>query len=68
MTTEEKDSWTQGFVCGVCIMITLEGLVQTQTREMFRAGVGNGSIEDLRKMGVDESDLEVLEAYWKELH
>lgn len=60
--------WTQGYICAVCCLINLDGQVETQTREMFVAGVGNQTLKSLESAGVDEQDLKTLKKHWKELH
>jgi hypothetical protein len=64
---ENDNKWTQGYICAVCCMIQLYGLVQTQTREMFIAGVGKSSLKELENMGIDKNDLEILKKHWKQL-
>jgi hypothetical protein len=65
---KRNDRWMQGFVCAVCIMIELDGMVETRTREMYRAGVGQLTLSSLEKRGVDKNDLLKLEEFWYELH
>ncbi len=63
----KKDKWTQGFVCAIVILIQLDGLVTTQTKEAFRAGLGNISLLGLAQCGVDVHDLKLLKKHWKGL-
>ncbi len=65
---KENDKWIQGYVCAVCVMITLDQIVQTTTREMYRSGCGKTTIEELKRKGVDTHDLEILTKHWKELN
>lgn len=65
---KRNDKWMQGFACAVCVMIKLDGMVETRTREMFRAGVGQLTLTALEKRGVDKSDIEILEEFWSDLH
>jgi len=57
----------QGYVCAVCALINMDG-VNTYCKELFRMGVGNYTINQLREMFVDEGDLQTLEQYWNDLH
>lgn len=65
---KKEDKWVQGFVCAVCIMIKLDGLVNTMTRETFRAGIGSMQPAQLEKIGVDESDLDIIKNNWAALY
>ena len=65
---ERNDRWMQGFVCAVCIMIKLDGMVETRTREMYKAGVGQLTLTALKERRVDKNDLETLEEFWSDLH
>lgn len=65
---KRNDRWMQGFVCAVCIMIELDGMVETRTREMYKVGVGQLTLSALEKRGVDKNDLSKLEEFWYELH
>lgn len=62
-----KDRFVQGYVCAVANLIRLNDEVNTQTRELFRDGVGKVSLLELKQMGVDESDLAQLKKYYNEL-
>lgn len=64
----KNDKFIQGYVCAVCCLIELDGGVETRTKEVYRAGVGQLTIGALKKRGVDENDLNKLQDYWIELH
>jgi len=64
---KETHLWTQGYVCAVATLINLNGGVDTTTKELFHAGIGSTSLSQLKRQGVDESDLAVLKKFWKEL-
>lgn len=66
--SKQNNHWTQGFICAVVIMIQLNGLVDTRTRELFNAGVGNITLKGLKDAGVDEFDLSELKKHWNDLH
>jgi hypothetical protein len=64
----KKDSeFKQGYACAVVTLIQLERGVETQTRELFRAGFGSYNLEALKSAGIDEFDLSILKKYRKEL-
>lgn len=63
----ETDKFLSGYVCAVCVLIQLNGEVNTTTRELYKAGVGNLSLEYLKNRGIDEQDIKTLKQYWKEL-
>lgn len=63
-----KNEFLQGYVCAVVVLINYNGEVDTRTRELYRDGVGNLTLSELKKSGIDEYDLSVLEKYWPELH
>jgi len=65
---KKNDRFIQGYVCACCCMIEMDGGVETRTREMYSAGVGQLTLSALKKRGVDEYDLNILEKYWYELH
>lgn len=71
-----KNRWIQGYMCAVAALIQQDGDVSTQAKELFRgAGIkqvlmpnGNGiSVIELRKLGIDEHDIDVFKQYEKEL-
>lgn len=64
----KNDRFIQGYVCAVCCMIELDGEVGTRTREMYSAGIGQLTYSALKKRGVDEYDLNILQEHWLELH
>ena len=66
--TEKNKGFIQGYICAVVVLIDLNGEVDTRTRELYRAGVGQLTLSALNKRGIDEYDLSVLEKYWPELH
>lgn len=68
MKDDRYNDFIRGYVCAVANILRLEGVVQTPTKETFRAGVGNATIKDLLHMGVDESDLEIIIEHRKELY
>lgn len=65
---EKNDCFIQGYVCAIVVMINLNGAVTTDIRDLFRNGVGQLTLSTLKKIGVDEYDLSILENYWSELH
>jgi len=68
LDVERHKGFFQGYVCAVVVLINLNGGVDTRTRELYRDGVGKLTLSALKKRGVDEYDLSVLEKYWSELH
>ncbi len=65
---KKEDRWIQGFACAVCIMIDLDGMVETRTKEMYKAGIGQLTLSALEKRGVDKNDILKLSEYWNDLH
>ena len=68
MKSKSQDKFVQGYICAVVCLIKQHDEVDTVTREVFKAGVGNMTLESLKKSGVDEYDLQILKQFWKELH
>jgi hypothetical protein len=66
--TERNNAFLQGYVCAVVVLINLNGEVDVRTREMYRDGVGQLTLSALKRRGIDEYDLSVLEQFWSELH
>ena len=66
--TDRNNAFLQGYVCAVVALINLNGEVDTRTRELYRDGVGKFTLSALKKRGIDEYDLTILEKYWIELH
>ena len=58
----EKNAFIQGYACAVATLLRLEGCTNSQTDELFGAGIGN--IETAKRARVDPSDLEVLEKHY----
>ena len=54
-------------IIGGVVLIQMDGQVETQAMELFRAGVGNKSLDELKEMGVDKHDLELFKKHWNEL-
>ena len=65
---KKNEKFIQGYVCAVCVMIKLDGMVETRTREMYRAGIGQLTLTALKERRVDKNDLETLEEFWHDLH
>lgn len=68
MDNKIDDKWTQGFICAVCVLIQMEGCVNTQIMELYKVGSSNKSIKQLELIGIDVSDLDVIKRYWNQLH
>jgi hypothetical protein len=66
--TVRNNAFLQGYVCAVVVLIHLNGEVDTRTREMYSDGVGKLTLSALKRRGIDEYDLSVLEQFWSELH
>lgn len=63
-----KDEFLKGYLCAVSALIEKNEGVDTNTRELFREGVSNGTnLQKLAEIGVDLIDLERFEKYWDEL-
>lgn len=60
MAKKKVNEFLIGYLTAVCALIRMEGLVNSRSRELFNSGVGNMSVYDLRKKGVDESDIEII--------
>jgi hypothetical protein len=45
----KEDKFVQGYICAVCCMINMDGMVETRTKEMYRAGVGQLTYRALEK-------------------
>ena len=65
---ERNNFFLQGYICAVVVLIHLNGEVDTRTRELYSDGVGQLTLSALKKRGIDEYDLSILEQYWSELH
>lgn len=66
--TERNNGFIQGFACSVATLIKINGGVDSTSRELYRTGLGQLTLEALQDRGVDESDLKVFEEFWMELH
>lgn len=58
-----KAWFIQGYACAVATLIRLNGFNDTNSDELFRAGIG--SIAECKKANVDEYDLEILQKHYK---
>ncbi len=67
MKTKDKSEFCQGYLCAVSALIQMHQGVETQTRELFKAGAGAYNLSKMRKWGIDEGDIAVFEKYKKEL-
>lgn len=65
---QNQKSWIRGYCCAIATIIKSDGLVETQIREAFKAGLGDLSISELKACGVDEMDLEVIRTHKKALY
>lgn len=63
LENENENQWYQGFACAVAILLKIDGLAGTQTREVYNAGIGNKTEAELIEMGVDESDIALFKQY-----
>ena len=59
------DDFAKGYSCAVATLIRLDGSVSTNARELFRAG--GWSIEELMKIRIDFTDLDLLKQHRNEL-
>ena len=59
------DDFAKGYSCAVATLIRLDNGVSTNARELFRAG--GWSIDELKKVGIDVTDLDILKKYREEL-
>jgi len=62
-----NSAFQQGYACAVCALIQMDGQVETGTRELFSAGLGEYNIKKFRKWGIDEFDISILKKHRKEL-
>lgn len=58
----------QGYLCAVCALINMNDRIDTDTYELFRALGGGYDLKLWRKWGIDESDIETLKKYRKQLY
>jgi len=45
------NNWVRDYICAVFYLINEDVQVETRVREMFRAGIGKISYQDLEKLG-----------------
>lgn len=58
--------WTQGFICALCCVIRLEGMVSTLSIDLY--GCSSFKIDrDIDSYNIDESDRELLLKHKDEL-
>ena len=62
---EEMKEFARGYSCAVASLIRLEGCVDTNAKELFRAG--GWSVDELDKAGIDRDDLGLFKTYRIEL-
>lgn len=65
--TEQKHNFMQGCACVISKLIVMDRGVETDTREVFRACLGEYVLKKFRSYGIDEYDLEVFKKYRKQL-
>lgn len=65
--TTKFNRFNQGYLCAVATLIRMNNEVDTQTKELFRSGVGEYNLRKMRQWGVDESDIEIFKKFRKEL-
>lgn len=58
-----KDWFIQGYACAVATLIRMDGCDSTQSRELFKAGIG--SLSACKAANVDAYDMEILEKYFE---
>lgn len=58
----KRNEWIQGYACALAVYLKLVGVNDTYADEMWRE---IGSVENARKAGVDENDIEEFKKYWK---
>lgn len=59
------DEFARGYSCAVASLIRLEGCVDTNAKDLFRAG--GWSINELDKAGIDRNDLNLFKKYRADL-
>lgn len=65
LTVVAGKNFAQGYICAVVTLINLNNEVDTQTRELFRAG--GYRLKDLKKYEIDQHDMEILEKFKDDL-
>lgn len=66
--TEESKNFSRGFACALTCIIRSHGF-ETPVEEAWRAQFGSKqTVKSLRKMGIDEYDIEVIAPHLKEIN
>ncbi len=68
MSKKKRNDFICGYACATATMIRMQGRPNSETRELFGAGMRNMSVKDLRDAGVDEYDLELFIEHWQDLN
>lgn len=63
----KDNKFLQGYVCAVVALIHTSGLTR-EAVQLFRSGVGNRSIAELKEAGVDSGDIDTINQYHDELY
>lgn len=61
------ERFQQGYACAVAALINMDQQVETQTRELFLAGLGKYDLKQFRKWGIDEHDISIFKMFRKQL-
>lgn len=64
MNTNE---FLRGYICAVCALVRMEGLVTTQAKDLFKAGLGSYNYAKLREIDMPDYDLELIYKHRDEL-
>jgi hypothetical protein len=59
--TKRPNQFLQGYVCA-CVTLTQMIGEQTNVKETLEAGIGKLTADDLYKLGVEQSDIDVLKS------
>lgn len=63
--SQRSKGFAQGFICAVCITITMEGGVSTPIRELYEAG--GIYLRDFDKYDISKDDTRIIQKYKDEL-
>lgn len=64
---DTNNRFIQGFACACAKMMEMDGMVTTQCKELFSAGVGKYDLKRFRIIGIDEDDIKTFKKYREEL-
>ncbi len=64
---DTNNAFMQGYACAVANLIYSNNGVETDARELFKAGFGEYNLKQFRKWGIEEFEIQQFKKYRKQL-